>query len=128
MGSRTAKTSRISRRAVKSRCARGWGGWGRLSDDGARQHNSGKGEDPLGRRTTQDLYNTHNALIILHYPPVVHSMAYSLTYSSKNRSRAYIEIRHKGISFCKQHQMVMPRIYASYAQGHKPHHQQLSRR
>src|SRR5215831_12408954 len=32
--SRTAKASRISRRAVKSRCAREWGGWGRLSDDG----------------------------------------------------------------------------------------------
>src|SRR5215471_12679723 len=29
--SRTAKASRISRRAVKSRCAREWGGWGRLS-------------------------------------------------------------------------------------------------
>src|SRR3974390_934295 len=35
--SRTAKASRISRHAVKSRCARGWGGWGRLSDDGSRQ-------------------------------------------------------------------------------------------
>src|SRR5712671_3344491 len=34
--SRTAKASRISRSAVKSRCARGWGGWGRLSDDGSR--------------------------------------------------------------------------------------------
>src|SRR6516225_9170991 len=34
--SRTAKASRISRHAVKSRCARGWGGWGRLSDDGSR--------------------------------------------------------------------------------------------
>jgi hypothetical protein len=46
--SRTAKTSRISRRAVKSRCAHEWGGWGRLSDDGSRQHNSGKSEDPWG--------------------------------------------------------------------------------
>jgi hypothetical protein len=43
---RTAKTSRISRRAVKSRCAHEWDGWGRLSDDGSRQHNSGKSEDP----------------------------------------------------------------------------------
>ena len=34
--SRTAKALRISRHAVKSRCARGWGGWGRLSDDGSR--------------------------------------------------------------------------------------------
>src|SRR5437016_613630 len=32
--SRTAKASRISRCAVKSRCARAWGGWGRLSVDG----------------------------------------------------------------------------------------------
>jgi hypothetical protein len=46
--SRTAKALRISRYAVKSRCARGWGGWGRLSDDGSRQHNSGKSEDPWG--------------------------------------------------------------------------------
>jgi hypothetical protein len=46
--SRTAKASRISRRAVKSRCAHEWGAWGRLSDDGARQHNSGKSEDPWG--------------------------------------------------------------------------------
>src|SRR5215468_11010536 len=29
--SRTAKASRISRRAVKSRCAREWVGWGRLN-------------------------------------------------------------------------------------------------
>ena len=46
--SRTAKASRISRYAVKSRCARGWGGWGRLSDDGSRQHNSDRSEDPWG--------------------------------------------------------------------------------
>src|SRR5271156_3941266 len=32
--SRTAKASRISRRAAKSRCACEWGGWGRLSVDG----------------------------------------------------------------------------------------------
>jgi hypothetical protein len=46
--SRTAKALRISCHAVKSRCARGWGGWGRLSDDGSRQHNSGQSEDPWG--------------------------------------------------------------------------------
>jgi hypothetical protein len=39
---------RISRHAVKSQCARGWGGWGRLSDDGARQHNLHPSEDPWG--------------------------------------------------------------------------------
>src|SRR5215471_2628725 len=32
--SRTAEASHISRRAVKLRCAREQGGWGRLSDDG----------------------------------------------------------------------------------------------
>ena len=47
--SRTAKAARISRRAVKSRCAREWDGWGRLSDDGSRQHNSIRSEDPWGR-------------------------------------------------------------------------------
>src|SRR3981189_3903542 len=46
--SRTAEALRISRSAVKSRCARGWGGWGRLSDDGSRQHNSSTSEDPWG--------------------------------------------------------------------------------
>ena len=46
--SRTAKASRISRHAAKSRCACGWGGWGRLSDDGARQHNLHPSEDPWG--------------------------------------------------------------------------------
>src|SRR3954466_9777110 len=35
--SRTAKASRISRPAVKSRCAGEWGGWGRLSEDGPGQ-------------------------------------------------------------------------------------------
>lgn len=46
--SRTAKALRISRYAVKSQCARGWGGWGRLSDDDPRQHNSSQSEDPWG--------------------------------------------------------------------------------
>ena len=47
--SRTAKTSRISRGAVKSRCARERGGWGRLSVDGPGQHNPTSSEDPWGR-------------------------------------------------------------------------------
>ena len=47
--SRTAKALRISRHAVKSRCAREWGGWGRLSDDGLGQHNPALSEDPRGR-------------------------------------------------------------------------------
>src|SRR6266542_2170978 len=43
--SRTAKASRISRHAVKSRCACGWG---RLSDDGPGQNNPDPSEDPWG--------------------------------------------------------------------------------
>ncbi len=46
--SRTAKAPRISRQAAKSRCARAWGGWGRLSDDGPGQHNPDSSEDPWG--------------------------------------------------------------------------------
>src|SRR5262249_17952642 len=45
---RTAKASRISRHAVKSRCARERGGWGRLSDDGPAHHNPDLREDPWG--------------------------------------------------------------------------------
>jgi len=45
---RTAKASRISRHAAKSRCAREWGGWGRLSDDGSGQNNPNLSEDPWG--------------------------------------------------------------------------------
>ena len=46
--SRTAKASRISRPAVKSRCAREWGGWGRLSEDGPGQQNPDPSEGPWG--------------------------------------------------------------------------------
>src|SRR3954453_3281102 len=46
--SRTAKASRISRPAVKSRCAGEWGGWGRLSEDGPGQHNPDPSEGPWG--------------------------------------------------------------------------------
>ena len=45
----TAKTSRISRPAVKSGCAREWDGWGRISDDGPGQHNPARSEGPWGR-------------------------------------------------------------------------------
>src|ERR1700675_2488729 len=47
--SRTAKASRISRYAVKSRCAHEWGGWGRLSDDGPGHYNPDLSEGPWGR-------------------------------------------------------------------------------
>src|SRR3954463_7759051 len=46
--SRTAKASRISRPTVKSRCAREWGGWGQLSEDGPGQHNPVPSEGPWG--------------------------------------------------------------------------------
>jgi hypothetical protein len=46
--SRTAKASRISRHAVKSRCACEWDGWGRLSDDGPGHYNPDLSEDPWG--------------------------------------------------------------------------------
>jgi hypothetical protein len=49
--SRTAKASHIRRSATKLRCAREWGGWGRLSDDGPRQNNSDRSECPWGRPT-----------------------------------------------------------------------------
>jgi len=49
--SRTAKASRISRSAVKSRCACEWGGRGRLSDDGPGQYNLDRSEDLWGRRS-----------------------------------------------------------------------------
>src|ERR1700704_4709292 len=46
--SRTAKASRISRCAVKSRCAREGGGWGRLRDDGPGHYNPDPSEGPWG--------------------------------------------------------------------------------
>jgi hypothetical protein len=46
--SRTAKASRISRHAAKSRCAYEWDGWGRLSDDGPGHYNPDLSEDPWG--------------------------------------------------------------------------------
>ena len=46
--SRTAKVSRISRHAVKSRCAHEGDGWGRISDDGSGHYNPNPSEDPWG--------------------------------------------------------------------------------
>jgi hypothetical protein len=34
---------------VKSGCAREWGGWGRLSEDGPGQHNPVRSEGPWGK-------------------------------------------------------------------------------
>ena len=44
----TAKASRISRHAVKSRCAHEWERWGRLSDDGPGHYNLDPSEGPWG--------------------------------------------------------------------------------
>ena len=44
----TAKAVRINRDAAKSHCADEWSGWGRISDDGPRQNNSDRSEDPWG--------------------------------------------------------------------------------
>jgi hypothetical protein len=41
-----AQRRRISRYAVKSRCAREWDGWGRLSDDGPGHYNPDLSEGP----------------------------------------------------------------------------------
>ena len=41
--------SRISRKAVKSRCTFEWGGWGRISGDGPGQNNPDRSEGPWGR-------------------------------------------------------------------------------
>jgi len=46
--SRTAKASRISRLAVKSRCAHEGDGWGRISDDGSGHYNPDLSEGPWG--------------------------------------------------------------------------------
>ena len=46
--SRTAKASRISRTAAKSRCACERGGWGRISDDGPGHYNPVSSEGPWG--------------------------------------------------------------------------------
>jgi len=41
--------SHISHQMAKLGCAREWGGWGRLSDDGPGQHNPDRSEGPWGR-------------------------------------------------------------------------------
>ena len=61
--SRTAKASRISRPAVKSRCAGEGGGGGRLSEDGLGQHHpdpSGAGEGGGGGRLSEDGLGQHH--------------------------------------------------------------------
>src|SRR5712692_3466220 len=45
----TARASGISRETVKSGCAREWGGWGRVSEDGPGQNYPDRSEGPWGR-------------------------------------------------------------------------------
>ena len=45
----TAKASGINRSAAKSRCAREWGAWGRLSVEGLGHYNPDRSEGPWGR-------------------------------------------------------------------------------
>ena len=52
----TAKASRISRETVKSGCAREWGGWGRISDDGPGQNNPDRSEGPWGRAGVEQIF------------------------------------------------------------------------
>jgi hypothetical protein len=59
--SRTARAVRISRWAVKSRCACEWGAWGRLSDDGSGQHNPNRSEGPWGRWKIHRMAVRHRA-------------------------------------------------------------------
>ena len=48
----TAMATGISRLAAKSGCAREWGGWGRIRDDGPGQNNPDRNEGPWGRAGT----------------------------------------------------------------------------
>src|SRR5215510_9316333 len=45
----TAQAFPISRKSVKWGCAREWGGWGQLSEDGPGQQNPDRSEGPWGR-------------------------------------------------------------------------------
>ncbi len=45
----TAKAARISRSAAKSCCAREWGAWGRISEDGPGHYNPDRSEGPWGK-------------------------------------------------------------------------------
>src|SRR5215469_964281 len=57
--SRTAEASHISRCAAKLRCAREWGGWGRLSGDGPGHYNLDRSEGSWGRWDNSPLNRPH---------------------------------------------------------------------
>jgi hypothetical protein len=96
--SRTAKASRISRRAVKSRCAREGDGWGRLSVDGPGQNNLDPSEGPWG-----DGFVTHQAV---HYR-VADSAQYgkigAITRCTKDGSKPAVTRRTPGAGLSRQH-------------------------
>ena len=58
---RTARTVRISRYAVKSRCACEWGAWGQVSVDGVGHYNPDRSEDPWGRAANAARTVVHGA-------------------------------------------------------------------
>ena len=59
----TAKASGISRETVKSGCAREWGGWGRLSEDGPGQQNPDRSEGPWGRAAIRSHGGAHKRIV-----------------------------------------------------------------
>ena len=59
--SRTAKASRITSYAGKSRRACEWGGWGRLSDDGPGHYNPDRSEGPSMGRAKARMAVRHGA-------------------------------------------------------------------
>src|SRR5215510_16222209 len=59
----TAKASGISRETVKSGCAREWGGWGRLSEDGPGQQNPDRSEGPWGRAAIRSHGGAHQRIV-----------------------------------------------------------------
>jgi len=48
---------------VKSRCAREWGGWGRLSEDGPGQHNPDRSEGPWVERKVRSHGGAYKRII-----------------------------------------------------------------
>jgi hypothetical protein len=59
----TARASGISRETVKSGCAREWGGWGRVSEDGPGQQNPDRSEGPWGRAGNRSHGGAHKRIV-----------------------------------------------------------------
>jgi hypothetical protein len=87
---RTAKASRITRTAAKSRRASEWGGWGRLSVDGPGHYNPDRSEGPWGRAR----YSRLNSGV----PPVMPSGSERNTaYHLENAKGAYKPLEAQGM-------------------------------